>query len=147
MTADAAAADIRRLAVLHVARGAKDFDAKLPAKEFDFGEDGPRFDSDIRVTGNVSIVDDQVISQIKVRAGEVASCSRCLEDVKRPFEKDFFLAFELTKERYIDLVPHIREEMLLEQPLQVLCRPNCKGLCARCGANLNAGSCGCAKRS
>lgn len=139
------AENIRRLPVLHVSRGPMDFDVRLPAKEFDFGEE-PRFDSDIRITGNVTIVDDHVIASTKVRAGGVASCSRCLEDVKQPFDRDFFLAFEVPKERYIDLLPHLREEMLLEQPLQVLCRPKCKGLCAHCGANLNEGSCKCAKR-
>lgn len=142
-----AATDIRRLTVLHVRRAPIDFDAKVVPSAFDFGEDGPRFEGDIRVTGNVTIVDDSVIAQAKVHGREIAACSRCLEDVKKTFEREFFLAFELSKERYIDLVPHLREEMLLEQPLQVLCRPECKGLCARCGTNLNAGSCKCAKRS
>lgn len=139
--------DIRKIPVLHASRGPMDFDARLNAEAFDFGKDGPRFESKIRVSGNLSIVDDQTIVQAKVHGDEVAACSRCLEDVKRPFDRDFFLAFELPKERYIDLLPHLREEMLLEQPLQVLCRPKCKGLCARCGMNLNTGICGCANVS
>lgn len=142
-----AAQDIRRLPVLHVRRAPVEFDARIAQAAFDFGEDGPRFDGDIRVTGNVTIVDDSVIAQTRLRSQERASCSRCLEDVKKGFDREFFLAFELSKERFIDLLPHLREEMLLEQPLQVLCRPECKGLCARCGTNLNTGSCKCAKRS
>jgi uncharacterized protein len=138
--------DVRRLSVMHILRGPMNFESVTPAADFDFGADGPRYEDGIRITGNVTIVDDQVITQVKLKGREIAACSRCLEDVERPLDKDLFLAFELTKERTIDLLPYLREEMLLEQPIQVLCRPNCKGLCARCGANLNKRPCGCAKR-
>lgn len=43
----------------------------------------------------------------------------------------------------IDLSPLLREQMLLALPTQALCRPDCRGLCARCGANLNVGACEC----
>jgi uncharacterized protein len=35
------------------------------------------------------------------------------------------------------------DAVVLEMPLVVLCRPDCAGLCARCGADLNLGACGC----
>jgi uncharacterized protein len=35
------------------------------------------------------------------------------------------------------------EDIVLSMPPKFLCRPNCKGLCARCGGNLNAGPCAC----
>ncbi len=44
----------------------------------------------------------------------------------------------------IDLRPAVREQWLLEAPPFAVCRPDCKGLCPTCGANLNAGACGCA---
>lgn len=37
------------------------------------------------------------------------------------------------------------EEFMLALPARPLCAPGCKGLCARCGANLNAAPCDCAK--
>jgi uncharacterized protein len=39
----------------------------------------------------------------------------------------------------LDLRPAIREEWLLAAPTYALCRTDCKGLCQRCGADLNAG--------
>ena len=39
----------------------------------------------------------------------------------------------------LDLRPAIREEWLVAAPSFALCREDCKGLCARCGADLNAG--------
>jgi uncharacterized protein len=45
----------------------------------------------------------------------------------------------------IDLRQALREEVLLALPQFVECRPDCKGLCPTCGANLNEGPCGCGK--
>ncbi|WP_342346573.1 DUF177 domain-containing protein [uncultured Nitrospira sp.] len=43
----------------------------------------------------------------------------------------------------IDLLPAIREQVILASPLQSLCDENCLGLCQVCGGNLNDGICGC----
>jgi uncharacterized protein len=43
----------------------------------------------------------------------------------------------------IDLLPVIREHVILATPLQPLCKEDCLGLCQVCGANLNEGQCGC----
>lgn len=37
----------------------------------------------------------------------------------------------------------VREQLLLQVPMHVLCRDGCLGLCPRCRKNLNAGPCGC----
>ena len=39
----------------------------------------------------------------------------------------------------VDLSPPLRERLLLALPTLPLCRDDCRGLCARCGADLNAG--------
>lgn len=43
----------------------------------------------------------------------------------------------------LDLAALCWEEFALSLPIKPLCRDNCKGLCAKCGANLNDGSCDC----
>ncbi len=43
----------------------------------------------------------------------------------------------------IDLLPALREHLILASPLQALCYENCAGLCQACGANLNEGICAC----
>lgn len=43
----------------------------------------------------------------------------------------------------LDLDALVREDILLELPTKFLCRPDCKGICPRCGKNLNGGPCGC----
>jgi uncharacterized protein len=43
----------------------------------------------------------------------------------------------------LDLRPAIREQWLLDASDLPLCRPDCKGFCATCGAELNNGPCAC----
>lgn len=43
----------------------------------------------------------------------------------------------------IDLLPALREHLILANPVQPLCQESCAGLCQICGANLNEGVCGC----
>lgn len=92
----------------------------------------------------------------------VATCARCLEEYRFPLERPFtFLlspraagddegeitAEEIARTTYegdeIDLTPLVYEEAMLALPTRPLCGEECLGLCARCGANLNAGPCGC----
>lgn len=47
----------------------------------------------------------------------------------------------------VDLSPIVRERVLLDLPTLPLCDVDCRGLCARCGANLNEGACGCASEA
>ena len=49
----------------------------------------------------------------------------------------------LSESHTIDLVPLVEQALLLELPLVPLCDDDCRGLCPRCGANLNEGPCQC----
>ena len=90
-------------------------------------------------------------------------CSRCLEPAALTVVGDFVYTLvpektevaediELTAEEletgyyrgdFIDLAPLICEQIVLQVPIKVLCKEGCKGLCPRCGTNLNTGSCSC----
>ena len=90
-------------------------------------------------------------------------CSRCLEDASIPIGGNFTYTLvpakaetredlELTAEEleishysgeFIDLTSIICEQIILQIPFQTLCREECKGLCPRCGINLNTSSCNC----
>src|SRR3982751_3649746 len=88
------------------------------------------------------------------------SCRRCLTDVLVPVGVDVQLHFvdpaEETaeddpdvyvisvREHELDLRPAIREEWMLAVPAFVVCKDDCKGLCPRCGSDLNQGACDCA---
>ena len=44
---------------------------------------------------------------------------------------------------HLDLVPMVREQVILAAPMQPLCRADCLGLCPQCGQNLNERGCAC----
>jgi uncharacterized protein len=56
-------------------------------------------------------------------------------------ERDDYMKFH--DGRLLDLRDDARELLLLELPMVPHCREDCRGLCPRCGADLNAGPCGC----
>jgi uncharacterized protein len=86
-------------------------------------------------------------------------CRRCLADVQTDIDinidaavfstdpeaaddPDFYPL--LARASHIDVRDVVREELALAAPTRLLlCRENCAGLCLSCGADLNAGPCGC----
>jgi uncharacterized protein len=86
-------------------------------------------------------------------------CDRCLEPVDYKINIDYFKDLDMNKsaeekiaeldeESYLDgttldFEVLIHNEILVNLPMKVLCRNDCKGICNRCGANLNMGSCKC----
>lgn len=65
--------------------------------------------------------------RIEVPFGEMISSG---EDADYPLEGDV-----------ADLEAPVRDTVLLALPLVPTCRPDCAGLCGRCGADLNTGAC------
>ena len=83
-----------------------------------------------------------------------APCARCLAPVARDFSIEIDLSvvtaptesdedFILAEGQKIDLGSFATETVLLNLPLRLLCREDCKGLCPKCGKNLNEGECNC----
>lgn len=90
----------------------------------------------------------------------VGECRRCLASVETPVRGDLQVLFADADDEnadepdvfplsevgtMVDLRPAVREQWLLEAPVLPLCRPECLGLCPTCGADRNAGPCGCAR--
>ncbi|KAF7840345.1 large ribosomal RNA subunit accumulation protein YCED-like protein 1, chloroplastic [Senna tora] len=49
------------------------------------------------------------------------------------------------EEKEIDISKHIRDRVHLEININAICDPRCKGLCLKCGTNLNTSSCNCSQ--
>ena len=73
------------------------------------------------------------------------TCSRCAEPFATEVaEPRFAAALPLTDAtEFVDLTPEMREAIILLLPGYPVCREDCKGLCARCGADLNREACTC----
>lgn len=51
--------------------------------------------------------------------------------------------FIIMQDFAIDIEDIVRTALILELPTRYLCSEDCKGLCVKCGVNLNEGDCGC----
>jgi uncharacterized metal-binding protein YceD (DUF177 family) len=90
-------------------------------------------------------------------------CHKCLDPVKHRLETSFDLVvqrggadraeeFAEGLEEFVYLPPgkhelsldaQVYENLILSIPMRILCRDDCKGLCAECGVNLNIEACAC----
>ncbi len=94
----------------------------------------------------------------------ILECDRCLISYEFPIEHEFNIDIkplaslnlegekELSEEEmevsfyensWISFYDLLKEEIFLNLPYKHLCKPDCKGLCPLCGANLNENSCNC----
>lgn len=72
-------------------------------------------------------------------------CSRCAEFFPaRVVEPEFITVCRITENNEsVDLTADVREAILLAFSAYPVCKPDCKGVCPRCGKNLNEGDCKC----
>jgi uncharacterized protein len=103
-----------------------------------------------------------------VRTGIRFRCSRCMKESSRPLDAAFDLSYlpqpkyskdaeiELRYEdmevAYYDGIRLDVDLMVLEQielsiPMKFVCSEDCKGLCNKCGTDLNEGTCLCSRES
>lgn len=111
------------------------------------------FDADIKATHT----DPGAYLEGRLNATVDQQCARCLRPVRSPITTRFAEQY-YAKERVetgapmpkaprdaktigtdflVDLTPLFREEVILATPQAPLCRPDCRGLCPVCGADLN----------
>lgn len=113
--------------------------------------------ADLSLEGDLLL--ESVVEGIYV-TGSVAgrmtlTCARCLREFGSDFDiemaelfhrdpgpdDDYALEADLT----LDPEPMVRDAVVLQMPFSPLCRPDCKGLCERCGGDRNLGECTCAE--
>lgn len=108
-------------------------------------EHGIRAAGPVRYALRLQLVSHELVARGKVEAKVEAQCARCVrwfaQDVVEP---DFCEAVAVPDlDASVDLTPLLREAILLALSAHPVCRPECKGLCPRCGADLNEGPCRC----
>lgn len=107
----------------------------------------------VTVKGNVSKCKSEYIVNADLQVVLNLNCDLCLSafetrldfDIKEVYsqspdsEKEFW---ELS-DKTIDLKPAVQAAVILNMPMRNVCSEDCKGLCPKCGHNLNEGDCGC----
>jgi uncharacterized protein len=112
------------------------------------------------VRGRVTRMGSRMLLNASVSGTMSVECSRCVDTFDMPLETDVTIVFHRgqvprdvdeddlvlltdSDESGYDILPRVREAVILELPIRFLCSEDCKGLCPQCGANLNRGPCDC----
>lgn len=134
------------------------FSADIDLSDLRYGKSYPvtepvHAEGSVRNTAGVLVITGTVSTCIH------GICDRCAEQFQREvsFPIDAVLVRELSSEEdedegvyslvgdSADLEEIVRTVFVLNLDSKLLCREDCKGLCPRCGKNLNLGPCGCRK--
>ena len=95
-----------------------------------------------------------LLVQVKLSVVMATECVRCLAPVQITLSTQITELYALSQRHvtesglilpedgHIDLGPIAREFIILEIPINPLCKVDCKGLCLTCGENLNEKDCG-----
>ncbi len=149
-----------------------EFDLQLKAGAVDFGQEAEQ-EGPLATSGLAEVIHEHrgpkdIVADIRLRGQFKGSfqvpCARCVEPVEIPLAAEFDLIFRPigadadAPERSITapeteigyyqgdsllLEDVLREQVLLSLPVRTLCKPDCKGLCPRCGKNRNLEACNC----
>jgi uncharacterized protein len=140
------------------------FDLIIEPNLIDLDGDIGSLTKPLQVIGTLTKKLVQIDVEGKINGEIELICSRCLENTSTKIENSFEVAFvtkdyftteteaELTDEdldvslydgETIDLIELAREQLLLEVPTHFVCKTDCKGLCPKCGTNLNNQTCNC----
>jgi len=121
-----------------------DIDQSIPKEGIGLSSEEVDIRSLLNVKARLEKVDNFVIANARVKAEFGYMCARCLEELYTTQERAYQFDFEINPEdEYIDLGEEIRQEIIMANPAKVLCSKDCKGICPKCGANLNKEQCKC----
>jgi uncharacterized protein len=158
--------DIKRrpameIAISSLSDGDHPFVFEVPAKEIGLDDS---FLGNIKVEGTLRKVSKQIILDSTIHTTYQKECDRCLAEIGRAAEVPLELFYRTTvagerareedgedsdirvinpDQDSIVLDEEVRQTTLLAIPLKMLCQEACKGLCAKCGADLNGEECRC----
>lgn len=136
-------------------------DAEIPSDDPLWEGTELTFDGPLHVDATATVAGSGEVVVRGWLTGAIArECRRCLDPVEIEIDGEVTLVWaprdELEPEeddgetrplesaqREIDLGAAIREELILGTDRYVVCDPECRGLCPRCGTNLNVDECDC----
>ncbi len=144
------------------------FDESFPPGHIDYLTEGLQQVTALEVRGAANLLGDEIEIRGRLATTVEVICARCLEPLQHPVELEFNLVYRpiSTMTRGDEfVVPRgeeelgfyhgdgllledvAKEQVLLSLPMKSICRGDCRGLCPRCGCNLNRESCTCNVRA
>ena len=144
------------------------FDSEFPPDELALKESDARINGPLHLTATLFKNPKGAEVYGNLEGVLIQECVRCLEDFETPLDLVVSGSYQHEHQEFkspcgekndetpdedpysivsnqVDLVPMLREHIILAIPMQPLCHVNCAGLCSQCGQNLNQATCACGK--
>ena len=132
----------------------KDISYESKEDSFFFDNEKIEFASNLIVNGNIEYDAGLIILRGKVKTNLKLTCSRCLDTFIYPIDIDIEERFTnddsnldedviFVKGDEIDITEIVENAIISSLPIKKLCKEDCKGLCQKCGCNLNHETCSC----
>ena len=135
-----------KIAVRDVKQAGLDINQTIPKEGIGLSDEEIDLRSPINVKAHLERAGNIIIARTHVEADFGYLCARCLEQLHEVQAQDYDFNFKVSPgDEYIDLGEEIRQEFILANSAKVLCKEDCKGLCPKCGVNLNVEQCKCQK--
>ena len=129
----------------------KDVDLSIASADLEFGESRIT-DEPVDISLHLESLSNGVTVNGTTTASWLGECRRCLAPISERMTielSELYQQFPDDSEAYkiendqINLLPMVRENLLLAIPLGPLCREDCPGFCPHCGKDLSVGTCSC----
>ncbi|MCM8773191.1 MAG: DUF177 domain-containing protein [Candidatus Omnitrophica bacterium] len=119
----------------------------IEAKEWDLDSFDIKFIKNIHLNCEFVRVGKEIVVRGEVITTRIITCSRCLEEKEQKVSYNIMLSYNSSSiGDYLEIDNDVREEILLNFPMKVLCHNDCKGICPGCGVNLNYQVCKCKQK-
>jgi uncharacterized protein len=133
-----------RISVREIPASGLDIDQSIPKEDIGLSSEEADIRSLLNVKAHLEKANNSIIADTRIQAQFGYICTRCLEELLSTQELTYKFDFEINPEsEYIDLGEEIRQEIIMANPVKVLCSKDCKGICPKCGMNLNLKQCQC----
>ncbi len=145
--------DLRR--IFNISGAKQEFEYEIPMSELERLK-GYDFAGPVMVSGLFYNRADVVHMDYSVRFTLNIVCDRCLKELQGEYTYDFehIVVSSVNKDNddfiiadnyRVDVNEIALSDLLLELPTKLLCMDECKGLCSKCGCDLNESECDCQK--
>lgn len=103
-----------------------------------------QFTTDITYNLQAKMINGGILLNGTVASKIHCCCGRCMQPIDQDIiNREVCHFYEDINEQELDVTDDIREDLLIEMPMNPLCSEACRGLCSQCGVNLNEESCDC----
>ena len=104
------------------------------------------FKDNISISITVNLASSTLLVKGRLEAFVRLACARCLQEIDlKIVNNKFNFCKDVKGLKVVDIITEIREGVVIMLPVKPLCNIECKGLCPKCGQDLNKKECVCDK--